>query len=270
MKWRFIGMLIEKIESISRRFVMFHEGSILFTSLRRNMPVQINFFTKMIMRISAKISYIRKRCFPTGFEIVKKQWDAINGDATLRVNYPLEADSIVFDVGGYQGDWANAIHKRYGCSIHVFEPIPSYAQKIEERFSGIQNIYTYHFGLSGVTKNERIFIQADGTSVFKQSEQQLEVSFINAATFIKERSIEKIHLMKINIEGGEYELLPNLFKAGLLKKIDDLQIQFHDFVPNAQKKRNAIHELLMQTHHMTYSYPFVWENWKRNEEGGHD
>ena len=39
--------------------------------------------------------------------------------------------------------------------------------------------------------------------------------------------------MKINIEGGEYELLERLIAADLIRKIDDIQVQFHNFVPDA-------------------------------------
>jgi len=37
----------------------------------------------------------RKRVIP---------WFAVNGDQTLRLNYDLDANSLVFDLGGYKGD----------------------------------------------------------------------------------------------------------------------------------------------------------------------
>ncbi len=38
------------------------------------------------------------------------KWRKANGDGTLRLNYPLTPDSVVFDLGGYVGDWAQQIH----------------------------------------------------------------------------------------------------------------------------------------------------------------
>lgn len=35
-----------------------------------------------------------------------QRWRKENGDYTHRVNYDLNEDSIVFDVGGYKGEWA--------------------------------------------------------------------------------------------------------------------------------------------------------------------
>ena len=51
---------------------------------------------------------------------------------------------------------------------------------------------------------------------------------------IKELNIDKIDLMKINIEGGEYDLLFYLIEKKLIYKIDNIQIQFHNFVQEAK------------------------------------
>jgi len=71
--------------------------------------------------------------------------------------------------------------------------------------------------------------------------------------------------MKINIEGAEYALLDHLICTSSIFKIKNIQIQFHDFVPSAEKKMNRIKNSLKDTHYMTYEYPFVWENWKRKD-----
>ena len=70
--------------------------------------------------------------------------------------------------------------------------------------------------------------------------------------------------MKINIEGGEYDLLDRLITTGLVGKIDNIQVQFHEFVPNAKERMQNIQKKLSKTHTPTYQYEFIWENWKRN------
>ena len=40
-------------------------------------------------------------------------WLAVEGDATLRVDYDLDQDSLVFDLGGFTGQWASDIFGRY-------------------------------------------------------------------------------------------------------------------------------------------------------------
>ena len=52
------------------------------------------------------------------FTIEVKKWFADHGDQTLRLEYPeLNSDSIVFDVGGYSGDFSEAIIERYNCNV---------------------------------------------------------------------------------------------------------------------------------------------------------
>ena len=77
----------------------------------------------------------------------------------------------------------------------------------------------------------------------------------------QELNVTKIDLIKINIEGGEYELLEQIIKSGWVNKIANLQIQFHDFVPDADSKMDRIKEDLRKTHSLTYEYVYVWENW---------
>ena len=69
--------------------------------------------------------------------------------------------------------------------------------------------------------------------------------------------------MKINIEGGEYDLLEALLSGDAIKLIKNIQVQFHDFLINdAKEKMTKLQEKLALTHDLTYQYEFVWENWK--------
>ena len=43
-------------------------------------------------------------------------------------------------------------------------------------------------------------------------------------------------LMKINIEGGEYDLLEELLDENMIKQIVNLQVQFHDFVERSDER----------------------------------
>lgn len=70
----------------------------------------------------------------------------------------------------------------------------------------------------------------------------------NCDTVFKELGIEKVDLMKINIEGGEYNLVGKLIDSGLIEKIKYLQIQFHDFVENSEEKRENLRSQLTKAH----------------------
>ena len=191
-------------------------------------------------------------------------WFKVKGDETLRLDYDLNEDSIVFDVGGYHGDWADAIFQKYGCEIHVFEPIKKYADAIGDRFAGNKKIHVYQIGLAGTTEKMHAAVLEDATSIFKEDDENTEeIELVEALEFIKQYNINKIALLKINIEGGEYALLQNLIDGGFVDNIENIQVQFHDFVENASEKVRSMRKELSETHYLTYQFDFVWENWKK-------
>jgi hypothetical protein len=54
-----------------------------------------------------------------------------------------------------------------------------------------------------------------------------------------------------------------MIEAGLALRFRFIQVQFHDFVPDAKALRTALRERLRQTHMESWCYPFVWESWER-------
>lgn len=194
-----------------------------------------------------------KRCAP---------WFRDNGDKTLRLEYDLSDSSIVFDLGGYEGQWSSDIFSMYGCSIYIFEPVEIFANSIKKRFARNKKIYVFQYGLSDVSKSEKISVDADSSSIFKDNSLGEEIHLVRAIDFIRENNISQIDLMKINIEGGEYDLLEHLLDSGFIEIINNIQVQFHDFFPDAEERMIAIQQRLEKTHSLTYQYPFVWENWR--------
>jgi len=191
-------------------------------------------------------------------------WFKIKGDDTLRLDYGLNEDSVVLDVGGYLGEWSSDIFSMYCPIIHIFEPVDDFYQQLKKRFLKNPKIIIHHQGLSDQTKKANIFLDNDGSSTHKNGEQKQKIELISAADFFVNNNIKSVDLMKINIEGEEYDLIEHLISNELIKKISNLQVQFHDFVPDAGKRKDKIQEQLKITHHLTYQYPFVWENWEIN------
>ncbi len=210
---------------------------------------------------------IRRTLFPpkkSEFEKTVEQWYAANGDKTLRLTYPLTPESIVFDVGGFEGQWASDIFAKYQPTIHIFEPVKKFATDIRERFARNDNIHVHTIGLSDTTEKASIALTDDRSSVFVHDAAREVVDMVRASDFLRENNIAHIDLLKLNIEGGEYPLLEDLIKHDFIQNIDNIQVQFHSFAPNAVERMNAIRQTLEKTHSLTYSFPFVWENWKRN------
>jgi FkbM family methyltransferase len=191
-----------------------------------------------------------------------KKWKEIEGDLTVRLNYKLNPSSTVFDLGGYKGQWTSDIFAKYLCRIYVFEPCQYYFQKIKNRFENNSFIQVYQYGLGSTKKNEILYIQNDGSSIIRKSDKIEEIKIHNISEFMKQNKIECIDLMKINIEGAEYELLEYIINSGLVYKIRNIQVQFHDFFLNADQRMKSIQVRLNETHSLTYQFEFIWENWQ--------
>ncbi len=205
----------------------------------------------------------QKKFFPTDWDKVIRQWKSDKGDQTLRLDYDLNRNSTVLDLGGFRGEWAHQIHSRYGCKVHVFEPVTSFAKGIVDRFDGNTAIEVHSCGLGGITRSECIFLSADASSIVQKQGAAESIRIVDVVEWFEQHRIERVDLMKVNIEGAEYELLERMLDAGLERLINNIQVQFHNFTPNAVSRMKAILDRLQESHQPTYQYHFVWENWQR-------
>lgn len=237
----------------------------------------------MLLNLSVKPENLRKkmgdrwnkqiekltRAFKRGvlrdeFLLAHKAWKKAKGDQSLRFDYDLKKNSVVFDVGSYKGDFAAQIDQKFNAHIYLFEPSQDFYTTCQSRFNGADKIHIYNFGLADTNCEMYLSDDDDGASVFREQNQQSKKIKLRAIKeVLEELSITKIDLMKINIEGGEFPLMKEIIETGLVEHIDRFQIQFHNFIPNAKTMRDDIRSGLMKTHKETWNFPFVWESWER-------
>lgn len=196
-------------------------------------------------------------------------WNEVDGDNTLRLNYALNENSIIFDVGGFEGNWSAEISARYNPSILIFEPYISYYKKIELRFKHNKKIKAFPFGLGSKTGDILFYGGGDWSSIFKRTDVNPDgngdnvVLIMDIIEFIEKENCSRVDLIKINIEGGEFDLLERLIEKEYLSRFVNLQIQFHNIDPNSENRMRLIQKELGKTHKITYQYEFLWENWKK-------
>lgn len=188
-------------------------------------------------------------------------WVRDAGDIVHRLKYDLGPDDIVFDAGGYVGEFALKIHGLYGSEVHIFEPVGQYCNYMSQRFAGNEKIKIYQCGLGNSNQKQSIAFAGDSTKLVDSAENAEETVLLDVKEFMEELGNPQVSLFKINIEGGEYDLIDRLLETGLIKNFTNLQVQFHDFHPNAVERYATIREKLKETHDIKYEYPFVWEGW---------
>ncbi len=220
----------------------------------------MNILLKVALRLKSKM---REK---TAIDLAYESYMKDHGEELLRLNYNiLNENSIVFDLGGYKGNWTSDIFSKYCSEVYVFEPAHRFYAGIVERFHCNPKIKVFNFGLANENIDIKMALSNDASSIYKNVDDGMYdlVKLVNATEFFKEKNIKHIDLMKINIEGGEYDLLEHLLDSGFVKNIENIQVQFHAFVPNAEERLHKIEERLSVSHKRTYHYKFIWENWQR-------
>jgi FkbM family methyltransferase len=229
--------------------------------VRRQLP-------RLAARGAGLLSRLARASWQSPQETRVAAWHRDRGDATRRLDYDLGASAIVLDLGGYEGQWASDVFGRFGCTIHILEPVPEFADRIAARFARNPRIHLHRIGLAGRSGEATLSLAADASSAHAPpapGARRQAITLVAASEFLGEHRLEAIDLMKINIEGGEYELLEHLLDTGLIRRIREIQVQFHDFVPDAEARMGAIQGRLARTHDLTWQYRFVWENWRRRD-----
>jgi FkbM family methyltransferase len=187
-------------------------------------------------------------------------------DREILKNAPLDENSIVLDVGAYTGEWSKSINEMYRSpSIYAFEPDEESHKKALDLLGNYGNISIFNYGLSGKNQEAQLYHSGIGSSVFRgwSRKKSSRIQLRDVSEVIDELKIERVDLMKINIEGSEYSLLKRLVESGAATKCKLIMIQYHEWIPGAHRMRGEINQELARTHEVEWSYKFVWEKWKR-------
>ena len=188
-------------------------------------------------------------------------WNLRSGDEKLSLDYPLNSNSVVMIVGAYEGSYLEKLNDKFKCNIYAFEPVAKFYKTLEGKFKGLQNITLLNYGLSDKTEKVNFNISGESSSEFVITEDRALVNMVSITDFFEKHGDMKIDLIYMNIEGGEFAVLYELIKQGLIKNISHLQIQFHNVSKNSRKERLKIRKELKKTHKNVFNFPFIWERW---------
>jgi FkbM family methyltransferase len=146
----------------------------------------------------------------------------------------------------------------------VYEPVPAFAAGLRARFAGNDRVRIVEAALGGSDGVVELAVAGAGSSTFGAGAARVTAPIADVARFFAEERLEQLAVLKLNIEGGEYEVLERLASTGLLERIRSLLLQFHLVAPDSAARRTALHQALRRTHRLVFDYAFVWERWDRS------
>lgn len=184
------------------------------------------------------------------------------------LDWPLNAESTVVDVGGYRGRWALQIAERYHPHLYVFEPQPWATRVCEAVLGDMARVFFYGLGIESATLPMGDW-ETDGCSFVKQGmgiPGTFGVMREIAADF-RALNLSHIDLMMMNIEGYEYTLIPHMLDQGILP--DRLMVQFHSFAdPDGGKLANIHERMTAAGYTVPWTYGLQLTAWERPRKRG--
>lgn len=195
-----------------------------------------------------------------------RRWYNDDGQYDHRHTFNIDASSVVFDVGGYDGSWSRTIAEKYNSNIYLFEPVKEFYDKCCDGLKEYSKIKCLNYGISKTTGEQLIYLLNDGSNTFvprgnyNGNTELIQLKSINDIWC--ELNIDKVDAIKINAEGAEYDLLEGLFESNKISCVHELLIQYHGFVDNAIERKKNIENTLNLSHDLVFDYDFIWQKWK--------
>lgn len=195
---------------------------------------------------------------------IHKIWLNMDGNNTYVITHPLNENSNVIELGGYDGTWVNKIRNRYNPNIYILEPVKQFYDNLCIKFYNNPKIRIYNVGISTSCKNDFIYIDNDSTSTYIKNNKMENAEFWSIEKTLSEINLSSIDLVQINIEGEEYNLLDHLLNSEFIYKFKRLQIQFHNNIDDYDNRREKIQNKFLEIgYKKLWDYPFIFECWER-------
>ena len=150
-------------------------------------------------------------------------------------------EPIIVDIGANIGSfsiYAHTLNKHLNPTIYAFEPHPDNAHLTEANFkrNGLANYYILQKAVAGKDGIASFDISGafDAFKLNAQSSTTIEVTTVKLSTFCSSNNIDRIHLLKMDIEGGEYDVIEYDLNF-IIEKVEVMFIEYHNFdIDNGQ------------------------------------
>jgi FkbM family methyltransferase len=177
-----------------------------------------------------------------------RKWVSDRGDTTKRFDVNLTTTDTIVVIGAYKGGVTAELAQRFGCTIHAFEPIEQFADAARARCAAFKNVTIHGFGLAAENTTASISLEGDASSRNRGTSDTVVATFKDVADVFDKLGIEDVGFMMINIEGDEYTLIPSMIDSGLMRTVNQLQVQFHLIKPADARQYDLVATRLSTTH----------------------
>jgi FkbM family methyltransferase len=172
-----------------------------------------------------------------------------------------------FDLGANVGLFTKYL-KTINCNkVFCFEPNKLAFESLEKNLKNEDNIKLFNLAVSHNNKPLRLYID-DGNSLISSAcdvkNNYYDVQTTTLKDILLENKIDNVDLIKIDIEGMEFDLIDNLDDS-IFNKVDRFLIEYHDFYfkDGAEKLEGLKSKLSYNGYNIVNKHKFIYAE-KRN------
>jgi FkbM family methyltransferase len=168
----------------------------------------------------------------------------INSRDRQKISYSFDFDFVkyfgdhnnitIFDVGANKGQSINRFKSIFKNSIiHSFEPDRNCCEIIKKNYKNDKDIFINQVAASNLNEKKKLnyYYQSTDNSFFKKNNDDIikseQVETIKLDDYIKDRNIERVHILKIDTQSFNKEVIEGAKKTLIEKKIDIIEIEMN-------------------------------------------
>lgn len=175
----------------------------------------------------------------------------------------IDRNSVVYSFGvGEDASFDIALIEEYQLTVHAFDPTPRSIEWVKKQ-GFKENFVMHEYGISAQDGNVSFNPPENPAHVShtllprpSTERKAISVPVKRLSTIMRELGHNHIHILKMDVEGAEYEVVGDIFRSSV--RPDQILVEFHHRFPGVgiPRTRRAIEELRS----MGYKLFFVSES----------
>jgi FkbM family methyltransferase len=158
----------------------------------------------------------------------------------------LADDSVVIDLGAHKGEFSQYIFGEFGCLPFAIEASPVlFASLVQSK-----KMRAFNYAIAGADECVMLHLSAnpEASSTTEQIASQwgvdgsIEVHGITFTTFCEQNNLLQVDLVKIDIEGSEFDMFASTSDK-MLKSIIQLSVEFHDLLIGGKQATEKVWQI---------------------------
>lgn len=174
-----------------------------------------------------------------------------------------DPDSIVIDIGANIGVYALYASQQKGTRVYAYEPMPDNFALLKENIEMNRlgsRVIPFRFAVSGAKEKRTLYLGTSPMHSFlPDKEAPFHAGFADASKDVEQGSItveclslkdvfdsnniQRCDMLKIDCEGGEYDILYNLPQEYFLR-VQNIRLEYHNHLNNAKNTGPSLSEFL--------------------------